>query len=343
MCERSERMGLFGPSWSWEEIKRKDALMGDLKKENDRILKEQRKIAHEISNEQNFRADGDLGIWGLLCCLVFLMFFIWLSFVMTVFLLTHIDLQEESALGGEMRVLVGSSILAVIFGIFGVIFSQDKFKDTFMNVAGGIAGITFLFSYFGVLIYDIFWNGAFSSIWKFLQFLLAFFLTFFTSFLWAIPTTAVGIVVALGVGYGVRFSSRQIRLFLKKKRIANSECFKNIVKRIDELKTSNLERILISDYDVELVKNPDKSELVDYYKRGYSNLDEIGRTSMGTLLRKEYPVFRMSTIDKFVVLINTDKERKKKNIEREHIKRVKEKIKVYKKDMKQKIKDGKNW
>ena len=33
-------MGLFGPSWSWEEIQRKDAIMGDLKRENDRVLSE---------------------------------------------------------------------------------------------------------------------------------------------------------------------------------------------------------------------------------------------------------------------------------------------------------------
>lgn len=31
-------MGLFGPNWSWEEIQRKDAVLGDLRRENNRVL-----------------------------------------------------------------------------------------------------------------------------------------------------------------------------------------------------------------------------------------------------------------------------------------------------------------
>jgi len=43
-------MGLLGPSWDWEQIQKKDAIMGELRKENDRVLKEQRKILNNNSN-----------------------------------------------------------------------------------------------------------------------------------------------------------------------------------------------------------------------------------------------------------------------------------------------------
>ncbi len=50
-------MGLFGPSWSWEEIQKKDALMGELKKENDRVLDKQRKendrVIRSVNNINN--------------------------------------------------------------------------------------------------------------------------------------------------------------------------------------------------------------------------------------------------------------------------------------------------
>jgi len=50
-------MGLFGASWKWEEIQKKDAIMGELRKENDRILKEQRKENNRILKEQRKEND----------------------------------------------------------------------------------------------------------------------------------------------------------------------------------------------------------------------------------------------------------------------------------------------
>lgn len=48
-------MGLFGPSWSWEEIKRKDNIINDLKKEDDRVLRETEKMLNRQRqlNERN--------------------------------------------------------------------------------------------------------------------------------------------------------------------------------------------------------------------------------------------------------------------------------------------------
>lgn len=44
-------MGLLGPSWSWEEIQRKDSIMNDLKRENDRVLEKQRKENDRVIRE----------------------------------------------------------------------------------------------------------------------------------------------------------------------------------------------------------------------------------------------------------------------------------------------------
>ena len=53
-------MGLFGPSWSWEEIQRKDAIMNDLRKENDRVLDRQRRendrMIREISRNNRYES-----------------------------------------------------------------------------------------------------------------------------------------------------------------------------------------------------------------------------------------------------------------------------------------------
>lgn len=46
-------MGLMGPSWSWDEIQKKDAIMGELKKENDRVLDKQRKENNRVIKELN--------------------------------------------------------------------------------------------------------------------------------------------------------------------------------------------------------------------------------------------------------------------------------------------------
>lgn len=46
-------MRLFGPSWSWEETQRKDVLMGELKKENDRVLDKQRRENDRVIKEVN--------------------------------------------------------------------------------------------------------------------------------------------------------------------------------------------------------------------------------------------------------------------------------------------------
>lgn len=46
-------MGLFGPSWSWEEIQKKEDLLGELQKENDRVLKEQQKMLKKYNNSDD--------------------------------------------------------------------------------------------------------------------------------------------------------------------------------------------------------------------------------------------------------------------------------------------------
>lgn len=45
-------MGLFGPSWTWEELRKKDDIMNDLKRENDRILDKQRKENDRVLRKQ---------------------------------------------------------------------------------------------------------------------------------------------------------------------------------------------------------------------------------------------------------------------------------------------------
>lgn len=50
-------MGLFGPSWTWEELRKKDDIMNDLKRENDRILDKQRKENDRILKENRKNID----------------------------------------------------------------------------------------------------------------------------------------------------------------------------------------------------------------------------------------------------------------------------------------------
>lgn len=53
-------MGLFGYNWDWEELQKKDAIMGELRKENDRVLSEQERILYEntMSIEDIERAEA---------------------------------------------------------------------------------------------------------------------------------------------------------------------------------------------------------------------------------------------------------------------------------------------
>lgn len=46
-------MGVFGPSWTWEELRKKDDIMNDLKRENDRILDKQRKENDRVLRQMN--------------------------------------------------------------------------------------------------------------------------------------------------------------------------------------------------------------------------------------------------------------------------------------------------
>jgi len=46
-------MGLFGHSWEWEEWERKEAIMGDIRRENDRILASQRSEHDRLMRDAN--------------------------------------------------------------------------------------------------------------------------------------------------------------------------------------------------------------------------------------------------------------------------------------------------
>lgn len=332
-------MGLLGPSWSWDEIQKKDAIMGELKKENDRILDEQRKMIRKNIDSlevDNYRETGNGfmgGIVGviLLCCIP-------LAFIMVKFLLSQVELGNTSdPISMEITIMFVGSLIANILSLI----VSFKIKDgKVVSIAGVIFIITFLLGYFGVLIYDIFFNGAFDSFWKILQFILGAVLTIFTSGLWALVTTIIGTIIVLILSFSVGSIYNVIKMKKKKQRILNSGLYQETLKMLKN-REKEVHYLTISSIDIEIVT--ESITKINFEKKGYSSLDKNGIIALGLLLKKELSNYKMRVDENLVVLRNDDYDKKQKQLEKQIKQEEQAEMKRKKQEKKDKIKSGKDW
>ncbi len=327
-------MGLFGPSWNWEEIQKKDALMGELKRENDRILNEQRKmIKKNIDNMEFSNSSSDSGgsmLFGLavLC--------IPLAFVMINFLLGTVQLGvKEDALSMEVTIMVAGSIISWVIALIVSLTTKEK---KLLKTAGIIFIVSELINYLGVLVYDIAYNNAFGDFFRILQFIIAAVLTIITSLLWSIVSTIIGTILVSLLSFSITTIYKYIKLNIKKKRISNSALYKDIIKLINE---TDIYYITISEFDIEIVSG--NTTIINYESKGYSNLDEIGKKALGYILKKNLTKFKIKVENGLVVLKNIDYEKNKRNAIKSQEKHDKVQNKLNKIKQKEKIKNGNDW
>jgi len=332
-------VGLFGPSWTWEEIQRKNAIVHEIQKENDRVLNQQRKMLekYDYSGGEGTSIFG--GIIGFIIAIMAIPFIIWLSFEMVGFLLRALSFGEGDVMTYEITSMIVVSILIWIIATLGITFSEKIEFNSLFKIYGGTFGATAILCYISVLVVDIIFNHPFTSIWKILQFLLAIFLTIFTSILWAIPFTIIGIVVSTLAGLVLRTIIKFIRIKLKKNKIENS----NLYKKIKEQVNNETNNIYISNTSIGIEKSEGKCEVITFSNEKYSDLDNIGVQAISELLRKDNPFFNIIKDYGEILLVNKEYQNKKKQEERQRKKQQKDKIKEEKKAQKSKTKEGNDW
>jgi len=339
LIKGGEKMGLLGPSWTWDEIQKKDAIMNDLKRENDRILEEQRRMIRKNIDSlevDNYRTGDSVPVAGIGAAILGIS--IPLAFIMMQFLLSTVELgNTEDPLSMEITIMFVGSLIACGCGLIAALNTKE---GKLMTVAGTIFGLSAIIAYLGVLIYDICFNGAFDSFWKTLQFLFAAVLNIFTAGLWALATTIIGTVIVLILSFGISLIYKFIKTNYKKKRILNSDLYKEILNKTKS-NEKDIHYITISTIDIEMVT--DTTTKINYAKKGFSSLDKNGIIALGILLKKELSNYKMRVDDNLVILRNEDYDHAQRELAKEKEKEEQEEIKRKKKEKKEKIKTGKDW
>lgn len=261
-----------------------------------------------------------------------------LAFIMVKFLLSTVELGNiEDPLSMEITIMfIGSLISCVI----GLIIALNTKEGKLLSVAGTIFGLSSVIAYLGVLIYDICFNGAFDSFWKTLQFLLAAVLNVFTAALWGLATTIIGTVIVLVLSFGISLIYKFIKTNLKKRRILNSDLYKEILNKTKSIE-KEMHYLTISTIDIEMVT--DTTIKINYEKKGFSSLDKNGIIALGLLLKKELSNYKMRVDEELVILRNEDYDRKQRELAKKKEQEAQAEIKRKRKEKKEKIKSGKDW
>ena len=338
-------MGLFGPSWTWEEIQRKDAIMGELRKENDRVLSELQYMNDMNSNS----GEGSYGIGGPMLVAGFLALVFGVGFIACIpMLLSQLVLLDEGdPIAVEVLIwLITAGITWVIGGF--KIKDKKEYKENFKMMFKYNLVIVMIL----MMIVDIVFFGALSSdkIWQFIFGVI--FSLFFMS-IWSAIIAGIGVLLVPIMKVGLVTLITRIKIYKKKKIIENSRLYKKILENV----SSNLDSLIdvrINKEGIAVNTQGNKDFNIVFKSEGFSNLDDVGVIGLGELIKKNISILKLVKVDKGVILSNKEYELKLKQKSKEKEKMLlqeekeqkrisKENDKNEKNLKKERIKNGEDW
>lgn len=310
-------MGLFGPSWSWEEIKKKDAIMSEIKNENDRVLSRLGKM----HADESYQGPSDGG--GFIMMIGAVTFcFIW---CIPLLLSQLSGLKEGDPLAIEVLMMVLSSTITwTVATIVQVVTKKITYKHLFIS--------NYILSLIGLVLADLCFGKALDNM---IWFLISFIISMILMLAWSCIFSAIGIIFVKIVGNASCLFFTQIKIHLKKKQIKNTKLYQKIIDKI----TKSTELILINSCKIEIIEENEIKSTIYFEKENYSDLNMIGRISLGKLIKQTYPVLKLKASENQVTLINKEyqtrvkQEKRGKKLKSENEKKLK----------KQKIKKGEDW
>lgn len=338
-------MGLFGPSWTWEEIQRKDAIMSELRKENDRVLSELQYMNDMCSDS----GEGSYGIGGPMLVVGVLALVFGIGFIACIpMLLSQLVLLDEGdPIAVEVLIwLITASITWIIGGF--KIKNRKEYKDNFKMMFKYNLVIVMIL----MMVVDIVFFGVLSSdkIWQFIFGVI--FSLFFMS-IWSAVIAGIGVLLVPIMKVGLVAFITRAKIFRKKKIISNSKLYKKILENI----SSNLDNLIdvrINKEGIVVKREGSKDFNIVFSSEGFSNLEDVGVIALGELIKKNISILKLVKVDKGVILKNKEyelklkqknKEKEKKLLQEEKEQRrvAKENDKKEKNLKKVKIKNGEDW
>ncbi len=323
-------MGLFGPSYTWEEIQRKNDLLDELQKENDRVLTEQRLMLENVGLEKGGNVGIDIGSFILPIVVTFL----GIGFIFYIpYLFSQLQyLNEGDPIAVETLTMILSSMITWI------IYLKKSLTDDFIENYKAIFKTNYIIVMVGLVLVDIVF---FQGLSKMFELIIGIIFSLFFMAIWSALATLIGIFFIK--------SCKKIKYFAdvnrKKKIIENSKLYSKICDSIYN-NYNNIVRVKISYNEIDIITET-SNICIEFNKENYSNLDYIGIYAMSLLLKKKYNNFKVKKVDNSIFLNNQELERQNKKIELSQKKQAKLKEKQEQEDIKkkreEKIKNGEDW
>lgn len=117
-------MGLFGPNYTYDELQKKDDMLNSLKKENDRVLREQQRMLDDYNSRQNSKPLYD-----------------------------YVITNEDRAMS-KLQLLEKNALNQGAY-LLGRIINIDLFKDILLNTLGGLFMMIIISLIINIFSFDI--------------------------------------------------------------------------------------------------------------------------------------------------------------------------------------------
>lgn len=335
-------MGLFGPNWTWDEFEKKEAIMSDLRKENDRVLAEL-----QYMNDLNSSGTGKViygpGMGTLLLGFLGVIFGIGFIACIPILLSQLVLLDEGDPIAVEILTWLISAGSTWLIGIKKIENAKD-YKDNFKM----LFKYNLIIVMIAMIVVDVVFFGALSTSTKAMQFIFGIILSIFFMAIWSGLVAALGIIIVPVIKPFIKFVTLRIRLINKKKVISNSKLYKKIITNISN-GANDIIDIKINSKGL-LINRDNKDFSIIFASEGFSNLDDTGVYGLGELIKKEFRIFKLKKCNDGIILNNKDylmqqkkNEKNNKAKEKNDKKKEKQDLKKSKNLRKEKIKNGEDW